>query len=72
MIEDGQDRYGDLSYMLGGRTLSRHADGTWLDGPVTKWKPNLGVVIAVIRYAAATERLNTGQENAAEGNSNRP
>jgi hypothetical protein len=60
MIEEAQDRYGDLSYMLGGRSLSRRADGTWLDGPETKWKPNLGVVKAVIRYTAATGRLNTG------------
>jgi ribonuclease HI len=71
MMEEAQDRYGDLSYMLGGRSLSRHADGTWLDGPVEKWKPNLGVVKAVIRYAVATGRLNTAQQNAAEGGSNR-
>lgn len=38
MIEEAQDQYGDLSYMLGGRSRSRCADGTWLDGPVTKWK----------------------------------
>jgi hypothetical protein len=71
MIEETQDRYGDLSYMLGGRSLSRRADGTWLDVLATKWKPNLGVVKAVIRYAAATGRLNTGQRNDAEGDGNR-
>ena len=44
---------------------------TWLDGPDTKWKPNLGVVKAVIRYTAATGRLNTGQRDPAEEDGNR-
>ena len=61
MISEANERYGDMSYMLGGRSRSRRGDGTWLDGPATTWKPNLGVVRAVIRYALSTRRLSTEQ-----------
>jgi hypothetical protein len=66
MINEARDRYGDLSYMLGGRSLNRRGDRSLLDGPVAKWTPNLKIVHAVIRYAMATGRLSTGRRNTDE------
>jgi hypothetical protein len=66
MIEEAQDRYGDMSYMLGGRSRNRRPDGSWIDGPVAKWIPNLKIVRAVIRYAMATGRLSTTRGDADE------
>ena len=36
MIKEAQSRYGDLSYMLGGRSAQCRPDGSNLDGPVEK------------------------------------
>jgi hypothetical protein len=57
MIREGKGRYGDLSYMLGGRSSHQTADRSNLDGPIEKWKPNLAVVKTVIKFALNTGRL---------------
>jgi hypothetical protein len=60
-MEEAKDRNGDMSYMLGGRSLNRRGDGSWLDGPIAKWTPNLKIVQVIIRYAMAAGRLSTKQ-----------
>ena len=57
MITKAGQRYGDLSYMLGGRSSHQNADGSSRDGPVEKWKADLTVVRTVIKFALSTERL---------------
>ncbi|MAD87284.1 MAG: hypothetical protein CL912_30355 [Deltaproteobacteria bacterium] len=57
MIMEGKRRYGDLSYMLGGRSSLLNPDGSSPDGPIDKWKPNLTVVRSVIKFTLKTERL---------------
>jgi hypothetical protein len=49
MIKEGKERYGDLSYMLGGRSNHRKPDGSDLDGPREKWKPNVAAVRVTIK-----------------------
>jgi len=63
MMEEAQDRYGDMSYMLGGRSQNRRPDGSWIDGPKASWRPNVKIVQAVIRYAIATGRLISSPRN---------
>ena len=50
-------RFGDLSYMLGGRSSTTAPDGRNIDGPLKNWKPNMGAVQAVLRFAKSTRRL---------------
>jgi ribonuclease HI len=57
MIREGKERYGDLSYMLGGRSNHRKPDGSDIDGPKEKWKPNVAAVRATIKFAVRTGRL---------------
>lgn len=61
MIVEAQDRYGDMSYMLRGRSRNRRPDGSWVGGSTAKWRRNLKIVRAVIGYAMATGRLDTAQ-----------
>jgi hypothetical protein len=60
------DRWGDVSYLLGGWRLKKHWEtGEPLDGPKEKWKPDLKVVKQTIRFLQHTGRLahsQTGQE----------
>jgi ribonuclease HI len=60
------DRWGDVSYLLGGWGLKKHWEtGEPLDGPKEKWKPDLKVVKQTIRFLQHTGRLahsQTGQE----------
>jgi hypothetical protein len=60
------DRWGDVSYLLGGWGLKKHWEtGEPLDGPKEKWKPDLKVVKQTIRFLQYTGRLahsQTGQE----------
>jgi ribonuclease HI len=60
------DRWGDVSYLLGGWGLKKHWEtGEPLDGPKKKWKPDLKVVKQTIRFIQHTGRLahsQTGQE----------
>lgn len=51
MINRAKSRYGDLSYMIGGRSSRRFPEGPNLDGPVEKWKPNMAAVKTIIKYA---------------------
>ncbi|KAH8691057.1 hypothetical protein GQ44DRAFT_720130 [Phaeosphaeriaceae sp. PMI808] len=63
MIKEAQDRYDDLSYMLGGRSPHTNPDGSSPDGPLNQWKPNLVVVRATIKFARRTGRLNPSSES---------
>jgi hypothetical protein len=40
MIKEGGERYGILSYVLGGRSSYQNPDGPCPDGSIEKWKPN--------------------------------
>ncbi len=44
MIREGKERYGALSYMLGGMSKHKKPDGSDIDGPKEKWKPNVAAV----------------------------
>ncbi|KAF9728334.1 hypothetical protein PMIN01_13513 [Paraphaeosphaeria minitans] len=63
MIREAGDRYGDLSYKVGGRSPHTNPDGSSPDGPINQWKPNLDVVYATIKFARRTGRLNPSSEN---------
>jgi ribonuclease HI len=64
MIKEGGERYGNLSYMLGGRSSYQNPDGSSRDGPIERWKPNLTVVRAVIKFALKTGRLGSQSQSA--------
>ncbi|KAK7177893.1 hypothetical protein PSPO01_16055 [Paraphaeosphaeria sporulosa] len=51
------NRWGDLSFFLGGRSEQRLPSGELLDGKAESWKPNLDVVNQTIEFAMATGRL---------------
>jgi hypothetical protein len=57
------DRFGDLSYALGGYSVAREG-GSSSDGPLEKWKPDIEAVRATIQFAKETGRLlqSTGHE----------
>jgi hypothetical protein len=57
MIQAMGDRFGDLSFALGGRSGQVGTDGKPVDGDPSRWKPNLEVVRAVLRFARNTGRL---------------
>jgi hypothetical protein len=57
------DRSGDISYLLGGWGSKKNIrTGQLLDGPKEKWKPDLAVVKATIRFLEKTGRLTYQQE----------
>ena len=57
------DRSGDISYLLGGWGSRKDIrTGQLLDGPKEKWKPDLEVVKATIRFLEKTGRLTYQQE----------
>jgi hypothetical protein len=52
------DRPGDVPYLLGGYGSKKDIrTGQLLDGPKEKWKPDLVVVKATIRFLEKTGRL---------------
>lgn len=56
------DRWGDVSYLLGGWGTKKHWEtGEPLDGPKERWKPDLKVVKHTIRFLQHTGRLATSQ-----------
>lgn len=56
--EAADDRWGDASYLLGGRSGRKDVKtGKFVDGPRESWKPNLEVVKASIRFLYQTGRL---------------
>jgi ribonuclease HI len=57
LIQAAGDRMGDLSYLLGGWSEAKSRNGDYLDGPRTRWKPDLQVVAATLAFAKATRRL---------------
>lgn len=57
------DRWGDASYLLGGWSGCRNAQtGKLVDGPRERWKPNLEVVKATIRFLHQTGRLSRSSD----------
>jgi ribonuclease HI len=57
------DRSGDVPYLLGGWGSKKDIrTGQSLDGPKEKWKPDLAVVKATIRFLEKTGRLTYQQE----------
>jgi len=50
------DRFGDLLYALGGY-LHRQEGGRNINGPIKRWKPDISVVKAIIKFAKETGRL---------------
>jgi hypothetical protein len=57
------DRSGDVPYLLGGWGSKKDIrTGQLLDGPKEKWKPDLAVVKATIRFLEKTGRLTYQQE----------
>jgi hypothetical protein len=57
MIRAGGRRYGDLSYVLGGRSSLQRRNGSNADGPPEQWAPDISVVMSVIRFALKAGRL---------------
>jgi hypothetical protein len=51
------DRWGNLSFFLGGRTERTKPSGELLDGPRKSWKPDIEKVNRTIEFAMATGRL---------------
>ena len=51
-LADSHNRWGDTSFLLGGWS------GIVKDGELGKWKPNLPMVSATIKFAEDTGRLN--------------
>lgn len=57
-------RWGDVPFMLGGWSQRRdERTGRLLDGPREKWKPNIEVVKATIRFLQGTQRLDCSMKN---------
>jgi hypothetical protein len=57
LLEVAGDRWGDLSFYLGGQTERKDAAGELLDGLHKTWKPNSEVVKRTIQFALDTKRL---------------
>ena len=57
------DRWADLSYALGGWS-GRQDPNTRkpIDGRKSRWKPNIGVLKAVVQFVKATGRLQPGEK----------
>jgi hypothetical protein len=54
-----QARWQDMSFLLGGWSDTKQAEGKYVDGPRDRWTPNYGVVRAVIDFVKQTGRLST-------------
>jgi hypothetical protein len=61
--EQHGDRFGDLSYALGGYS-SRQEGGRNIDGPIERWKPDISIVKATIQFAKETGRLHSSRQEA--------
>jgi hypothetical protein len=61
--EQHGDRFGDLSYALGGYSRRREG-GRNIDGPIERWKPDISVVKATIEFAKETGRLHLSVQDA--------
>ena len=51
------DRFGDVSFFVGGYSHVKNVRGERVDGPKDQWTPNFAAVDAVIDFAKATGRL---------------
>jgi hypothetical protein len=58
------ERFGDLSFALGGYSSRREGDKN-IDGPIEQWKPDIGIVRATIQFAIDTRRLYPNEQDAA-------
>lgn len=59
-LADDHNRWGDTSFLLGGWS------GVSKDGELSKWKPNLAIVTATIKFIADTGRLNVKKDTKEE------
>ncbi|KAF2259126.1 hypothetical protein CC78DRAFT_621284 [Lojkania enalia] len=50
-------RFGELSYALGGYSSRQEGGGQSIDGPIQHWKPDMEAVRATIEFAKSTGRL---------------
>ena len=57
-------RFGDLSYALGGYSSRREGNES-IDGPIERWKPNMDTVRATIQFAIDTGRLQADSQDTA-------
>lgn len=55
-VADSHNHWEDTSFLLGGWS------GVVKDGKLGKWKPNLAMVSATIKFAEDTERLNVKRD----------
>ena len=59
-----RERFGDLSFALGGYSSRREGDKN-IDGPIEQWKPDISTVRATIQFAMDTGRLYPTEQEAA-------
>jgi hypothetical protein len=52
-----KERAGDVPFLLGGWGKKQDSQGQLIDGPKEKWRPDLEVVKATIRFLEQTGRL---------------
>jgi hypothetical protein len=64
MRQQHEERFGDLSYALGGYS-SRQEGGESIDGPIERWKPDINVVRATIQFATDTGCLQVSDQEEA-------
>jgi hypothetical protein len=64
MRQQHGERFGDLSYALGGYS-SRQEGGKSIDGPIERWKPDISMVRATIQFAIDTGHLQASDQEAA-------
>jgi ribonuclease HI len=50
-------RFGDLSFWIGGWSNQQDQNGRYIDGPKSRWKPNLLAVKLTIEFTKETKRL---------------
>jgi hypothetical protein len=58
-----RERFGDLSFALGGYSSRREGDRS-IDGPIEQWKPDISMVRATIQFAMDTGRLYPNEQDA--------
>jgi hypothetical protein len=57
------ERFGDLAFWIGGWSNQRQANGQYVDGQKSKWKPNLMAVREMLEFVKATRRLNNNNSS---------
>lgn len=63
------ERFPDLSYALGGYS-SQFEGGESIDGPMKRWKPDIEVVRATIKFAMEIRRLRVASRDSTSDEEN--